>query len=182
MDGKPTLIELFLGFAKAGLQSFGGALSLVHDLAVEQEKWVSKERYNEIHGLCQFVPGPNATNVSLCIGSELRGWKGSIAAGLGLLTGPAAFVCILAAFFDTYGQDPMVQAAAKGMGAAGAGILIAMALKQAKSLKDKAVWMPFALAIAVAVAGLNLPAIWVLSVGLMAGYYVAKARVAGGEQ
>lgn len=182
MDVKPTLSDLFFGFAKAGLQSFGGALSLVHDLAVEQKKWISKERYNEIHGLCQFVPGPNATNVSLCIGSELRGWKGSLAAGVGLLAGPAAFVCVLAALFDAYGQEPLVQAAAKGMGAAGAGILIAMALKQAKSLKDKAVWMPFALAIAVAVAGLKLPAFWVLSVGLMAGYYLAKARAVGGAQ
>jgi len=179
MGKTPSLSELFWGFAKAGIQSFGGAMQLVHHVAVEEKQWISKSRYSEILGVCQFVPGPNATNVSMCIGSELLGWKGGIAAAAGLLSGPAIFVCLLAFLFDSFGDLELVQAATKGMGAAGAGILIAMATKQAMNLKDKAIWLPFAGSIALAVAGLEVPAIAVLSIALAIGFRVALYRQGG---
>lgn len=165
-SAKASLWQLFAGFAKAGITSFGGAMPLVKHLVVEQEKWLPSNEFASLVGLCQFIPGPNATNVSMCVGMKLRGAVGAAVAAVGLLSGPVALACSAAAAFDAYGDLPLVQAAAQGAAAAGAGLLLATGIKLGQAIEEKAIWLPVSGAALLAVGGFRLPALPVL-VGLL---------------
>lgn len=56
-ESVPTCTELFLGFLTLGLIGFGGVLPLARKVIVEQRQWLSPEKFTELLGLCQFLPG-----------------------------------------------------------------------------------------------------------------------------
>ena len=53
-------------------------------------------------GICQIVPGPNVTNLAVCIGSRFCGVRGAIASVLGLSLGPICIVILLALLYDHF--------------------------------------------------------------------------------
>src|SRR5580698_1426481 len=81
----PTLIELFLAFAKMALAGFGGVLYWARRGIVDQHRWMTADEFNETYALCHFLPGPNIVNLSFVFGSRFRGIAGGIAAFSGLV-------------------------------------------------------------------------------------------------
>lgn len=177
---KVSLIEIFFGFARAGLFSFGGAMPWVKKLVTTEKKWIDDEAFAAIVGLCQFVPGPNATNVSLCVGSKLRGPMGSFAAATGLLLGPVVLACTAAYFFSIYGDLPIVKQIAKGMAAAGAGLLLMTGFNLAAKVRDKHVWLPLSGVVTFAVV-LGFPALPVLTLLLLVSLAMTFKRWKGAK-
>lgn len=176
-SARPSLLRLFLGFGKAGITSFGGAMPLVRHLVVEQEKWLDNKEFASLVGLCQFVPGPNATNVSMCVGMRLRGAAGALVSAFGLLSGPVALACMAAAVFDIYGSLPLVQAAAHGAAVAGTGLLLATGCKLVPAIENKLVWLPVSGLVLIGVGVLKMPALPVLAALLAAAGGVAWFRL-----
>jgi len=81
----PSLIALFIAFAKMSLAGFGGVLVWARRGIVEQHKWMTADEFNETFALCHFLPGPNIVNLTFVFGSRLRGLAG------GLRRSPACF-------------------------------------------------------------------------------------------
>lgn len=174
---KPTLADLFLSFARVGLCSFGGATPWVRKLIVDDQKWMTDSEFASLLGLCQLVPGPAATNLTLCVGMRLHGWQGALSAASGLLFAPVILACTLAAIFDAYGASPTVQAATHGMAAAGVGLLLAVGIKLAEGIKkEKSNWLLISAIALVSVGGLGLPALPVLLGLLVVGAAYAWHR------
>lgn len=87
-------LQIFLVFLRLGLTSFGGPvahLGYFHRALIQDRRWLGEERYAELIGLCQFLPGPTSSQVGLGIGLAKGGWPGAVAAWLGF-TLPSAVI------------------------------------------------------------------------------------------
>ena len=166
-QNRPDLRALFLGFSSVGLSGFGGVLPFARRMLVEEKRWMSSEEFNTQLGLCQFLPGPNVINLAVVVGKRYQGALGAIVAPVGLLAGPLAIVLLLALLYDAYGSLPLAQGMLRGVAAVGSALLFAMAWRMAMAIKDKAVFLPFALLTVAAIAWLRWPMPIVMIAGLV---------------
>lgn len=82
--------------SRLGLTSFGGPiahLGYFHDEYVVRRKWLDEKSYADLVALCQFLPGPASSQVSIGIGIVRAGLPGAFAAWLGF-TLPSALTLI----------------------------------------------------------------------------------------
>ncbi len=94
---KGNLVDVFLVFLKLGLTSFGGPVAHIgyfRSEFVERRKWISEDRYADLVGLCQFLPGPASSQVGIAIGLMRGGYMGALAAWTAF-TLPSAAALIL---------------------------------------------------------------------------------------
>jgi chromate transporter len=92
-----SALEVLRIFLRLGLTSFGGPvahLGYYRTEFVERRKWLDEHSYADIVALCQFLPGPASTQVSITIGILRAGLPGALAAWLGF-TMPSAVALIL---------------------------------------------------------------------------------------
>jgi chromate transporter len=153
----PGPAVLFRGFARVGLSGFGGVLPWVRRLLVDTERWLTAEEFNVLLGLCQFLPGPNVINLAVAVGVRFCGWRGAVAAALGLMFGPFLVALLLGLLYARYGEIPLVQSVLYGVTLVGAGLIIATGLRMALNLQKRAVYLPFTLAAFVALVLLHWP-------------------------
>ncbi len=146
-----SLSELFLGFLAIGARSFGGVMPWAHRVMVEERRWMTPEDFTETVGLCQFLPGPNIGNASIVLGKRWFGLKGSIVAFLGLFALPFVWVLALGAVYMQFSSHPMLRAVVTGVGAAGAGMFIATAIKLGRPLRRKPAGLVLAVALLLSV-------------------------------
>jgi chromate transporter len=125
----PTVIALFLAFAKMSVAGFGGVLYWARRGIVDQHRWMSAEEFNETYALCHFLPGPNIVNLSMVFGARLRGIAGGIAAFTGLLVPPMLIMTVLAALYARYGEIDALRRILAGISCAAVGLLIANVLR-----------------------------------------------------
>lgn len=137
---RPTLLAIFLAFASASLSGFGGALPWVRRSVVEQRRWMTPQQFNEAFSLAQFIPGANALNFAVVLGSRFRGPVGSIVAFSGLLGPPLAIVIVIAVLYDRYGDIDVLNRILAGISAAAAGLIIAFAGKMIQPLLRQRDW------------------------------------------
>lgn len=153
----PTRGELFLGFAQVGLSGFGGVLPFARRMLVEERRWLTAAEFNSLLGLCQFLPGPNVVNLSVCLGARFHGAAGALAASAGLIVPPFLIALGLAYAYGLWGQLEIAQNMLRGIAAVGAGLLIATALKMAKNVGERRIYLPFAGLMLLAVVVLRWP-------------------------
>jgi chromate transporter len=140
-------------------------LPFARRMLVERRGWLSPEEFNDVLGLCQFLPGPNIVNVSVAVGARFRGVVGSLAAFLGLMAAPMAIVLALATLYDRFGHIPAAHGAVGAVAAAAAGLVLATGLKMALPFRKLAIGSRFAAAVFLS---LTLVAVAVLRVPLLA--------------
>jgi chromate transporter len=157
-----ALPQLFLRFLRFGLLAWGGPAAQIgmirHEL-VEQEGWISKERFNRVLAVYQILPGPEATE--LCV------YFGYIARGL-------LFMLLLTWFYLRFGlASPLFTAAFHGMQAA-VGALIVRAIHRIGShaLHDRWLWSIALGAMLAQLAGIN----FLLTLGVAGLIYALVTR------
>ena len=153
----PGPAALFRGFARVGLSGFGGVLPWARRLLVDTERWLTAEEFNVLLGLCQFLPGPNVINLAVAVGVRCCGWRGAVAGALGLMIGPFLIALLLGLLYATYGEIPMVQSMLYGITLVGAGLIIATGIRMGSNVKQRAVYLPFAVAAFIALVFLHWP-------------------------
>src|SRR6201997_3112608 len=149
----PTVIALFLAFAKISLAGFGGVLAFARHGLVEEHRWMTAEEFNETYALCHFLPGPNIVNLSMVFGSRFRGIPGGIAAFCGLLGPPMVVATILAALYARFGEIDALRRILAGVSCAAVGLLVAAIFKMMLPLikKRDAVGLVMLLAVFIAI-------------------------------
>src|SRR3546814_15091004 len=91
---------LFRAFLKLGLTSFGGPiahLGYFRDELVVRRKWIDDAGYADLVALCQFLPGPDSSQVGFALGLLRVGPSGAFAAWTAF-TLPSALLLVLFAF------------------------------------------------------------------------------------
>ena len=79
---------LFLKFLRFGCLAFGGPvtqIAMVREALVEDERWISHERFNRLLAVMQVLPGPEAHELCVHMGMIARGRIGGLLAGLGFM-------------------------------------------------------------------------------------------------
>ncbi len=126
----PSLSGLFLSFLTIGSTSFGGGLMgwIRHEL-VERRHWIDDQQFLVAYGLSQMVPGATNVNLSVIIGTQLRGVPGACAALAGLMLVPVSILMTLGAVYFAAPGHRMIDAALAGAGAAAIGFNIATGIR-----------------------------------------------------
>lgn len=99
------LIELYLSFVQIGSFSFGGglaALSLLHQVIIEQNSWLTMADFANLVSLAEITPGPIAINSASFVGTKLAGPVGTVIATLGFITPSVIIISILAILYSRY--------------------------------------------------------------------------------
>jgi chromate transporter len=95
-----SFLEVLWVSTRLGLTSFGGPiahLGYFHEEYVKRKKWIDEQSYADLVALCQFLPGPASSQVSIGIGIARARLLGGIAAWIGF-TMPSALALIAFAF------------------------------------------------------------------------------------
>jgi chromate transporter len=159
----PSLIALFVAFAKMSLSGFGGVLAFARRAIVDQHRWMTAEEFNETFALCHFLPGPNIVNLSVVFGSRFRGIAGGMTAFTGLIGPPMVLVTILGALYAHFGEVEALRRILAGISCAAVGLLMSVVLRMMMPVLKKRDWVGLVLMAAVfaaiGVARLPLPTV-----------------------
>lgn len=120
--------RLFLRFLRFGLLAWGGPvaqIALIRQELVEEEQWVSRERFNRVLGVYQILPGPEASELCIYFGMLSRGRLGGLMAGFGFVLPGFVLMLLLSWFYVRYGiASPVFSAAFLGMQAAVGALIV----------------------------------------------------------
>ena len=159
-------VQLFVAFFQIGLQGFGGVLPWARRVLVEERQWLTPDQFLEQWSLCQALPGGNIANLSIAFGLRCAGPTGSLAALMGLVSGPFCIVCTLGWIYTRYGSLPEIAAVFRGVSAVGAGLVIATGIRMAMTPRMRSWLALVAFATFGVTALLRWPLLIVLSVML----------------
>jgi chromate transporter len=120
--------RLFLRFLRFGFLAWGGPvaqIAMIRQELVEEEKWISPERFNRVLAVYQALPGPEAHELCVYFGMIARGRWGAFLAGLGFML-PGFFLMLgLSWFYVTFGiNSPVFQSVFLGMQPAVAALIV----------------------------------------------------------
>lgn len=139
MQKKEDLKEVAKLFLKLGIIGFGGPaahIAMMQQEVVVKRKWLSEQRFLDLLGATNLIPGPNSTEMAIHIGHEKAGWKGLIVAGLCFILPAVLITGFFAFLYKEYGQLPELQAFLYGIKPAIIAIILAAIFPLAKkSLK-----------------------------------------------
>ncbi len=69
-----SLAELALFFLRLGTTAFGGPaahVAMMEDELVRRRKWLSSEKFLDLLGASNLIPGPSSSELAIHIGSTL---------------------------------------------------------------------------------------------------------------
>jgi chromate transporter len=150
-----SLAALARVFLRLGLTAFGGPaahISLFREEVVRRRGWLSDQRYLDLLGAANLLPGPTSTEVSIGIGRELGGLRGMTVTG-GLFILPAALAVLgFAIAYDRLGSQPAMRWLLYGLQP----VVVVIVLRALVALAPTGLRSPLArvLAVAALVAGL----------------------------
>jgi chromate transporter len=121
-----TLASLFITFLIIGATSFGGGIiAYLRNSLVTQKAWLTDVEFMELVSISNTLPGLNATNMAILVGTRLGGVLGAILALLGMCLTSFVFMVVAGLLYGAHGNHPLVIAALKGSAAAAVGLLAA---------------------------------------------------------
>jgi chromate transporter len=107
----PPVLELAAVFLRLGLTAFGGPaahVALMEAEVVRRRRWISSERFLDLFGAANLLPGPSSSELAIFIGYERAGLLGLVLAGVCFIL-PAALLAVgLAAAYVRFGALPQV--------------------------------------------------------------------------
>ncbi len=92
--------QVFAVTLRLGLTSFGGPvahLGYYREEYVKRRQWLDEPAFADLVALCQFLPGPASSQVSMAVGLLRAGYLGMFAAWLGF-TMPSAIIMVAFAY------------------------------------------------------------------------------------
>ena len=104
-----SLGELARLFLKLGTIAFGGPaahIAMMEEEVVRRRRWLDHERFLDLLGATNLIPGPNSTEMAIHIGLVRAGWRGLVVAGSCFILPAMLIVWILASLYVRYGSLP----------------------------------------------------------------------------
>lgn len=103
------LRELAFLFLKLGTIAFGGPaahIAMMEDEVVRRRQWLSREKFLDLIGAVNLIPGPNSTELAIHIGYMRAGFPGLLTAGICFILPAFFIVTICAVAYVRYGSLP----------------------------------------------------------------------------
>lgn len=112
------LREVSLVFLKLGTLAFGGPaahIAMMENEFVQKRQWLDRNRFLDLVGASNLIPGPTSTELAIYLGYLRAGWPGLIAAGAFFILPAMLIVLLLAHIYVSYGTVPQVALALYGI-------------------------------------------------------------------
>ena len=113
-----SLMELALFFLRLGTTAFGGPaahIAIMEDELVRRRKWLSREKFLDLLGASNLIPGPSSSELAIHIGYLRAGWIGLILGGVCFILPAALIVAVIAWAYVRFGHLPAVSALLYGV-------------------------------------------------------------------
>ena len=105
------MLEVALYFLKLGVTAFGGPaahIALMHAEVVVRRKWVQEQRFLDLLGAANMIPGPTSTELAIFLGFERAGWSGLVLGGVCFILPAMLIVMALAWGYVRFGTTSQV--------------------------------------------------------------------------
>ena len=170
--GKTDLRELALFFLRLGTTAFGGPaahIAMMEDEVVRRRRWLPREKFLDLLGAANLIPGPTSTEMAIYIGYLCRGWTGLLLAGVCFIAPAMIIVLGFAWAYVRFGNLPQITWLLYGVKP----VIIAIILQALWQLGRTAVKSRFLgtlaiIAVALDFLGINILAVLV-GAGLLSG-------------
>lgn len=107
--GTSPLREVVGLFLKLGVIGFGGPaahIAMMRDEVVRRRRWVDDQRFLDLVGATNLIPGPNSTELAIHLGYDRARWRGLVAAGVCFILPAFLIVLVLAWAYVEHGETP----------------------------------------------------------------------------
>ena len=177
-NARRRLGELTRLFLRLGVTAFGGPavhVAMMHDEVVRRRGWITDERFVDLVGATNLIPGPNSTELAIHLGWDRARSRGLVVAGVCFIAPAALIVGTLAWIYATSGDTPTLEGVLYGIKPAVIAI-VAQALAQLIPTVAKTRLLAVLAAGAVAVYLLGVNELIVLAAGgaIAAGQRAAR--------
>jgi chromate transporter len=118
LDANMNALELALLFLRLGLTAFGGPaahVAIMEHEVVRRRQWMTRERFLDLLGVANLLPGPSSTELAIFIGYERAGAAGLALAGACFILPAALLVTALGWAYVRFGAVPRVEGALYGI-------------------------------------------------------------------
>jgi chromate transporter len=133
-----SLKELAWLFLRLGTTAFGGPaahIAMMEDEFVRRRGWLTREKFLDLLGAANLIPGPNSTEMAIYIGYQRAGWWGLFLAGVCFIVPAMLLVAAIAWAYVRYGRLPQVSGVLYGVKP----VIIAVLLQAVVGLSRSAV-------------------------------------------
>lgn len=117
-EGRGSLRELAGFFLRLGTSAFGGPaghIAMMEDELVRRRRWLTREKFLDLLGASNLIPGPSSSELAIHIGYLRAGWPGLLLAGLCFILPAALMVSALAWAYVRFGKLPVMAAVLYGV-------------------------------------------------------------------
>jgi chromate transporter len=117
-SGNTSILELAAFFLRLGTTAFGGPaahIAIMEDELVRRRQWLSREKFLDLLGASNLIPGPSSSELAIHIGYLRAGWIGLLVAGCCFILPAVIIVAILAWAYVHVGRLPATSAILYGI-------------------------------------------------------------------
>lgn len=172
---RASLWELALLFLRLGTTAFGGPaahIAMMEDEVVRRRRWLTREKFLDLLGATNLIPGPNSTEMAIHVGYLQAGWPGLVVAGSCFILPAALIVTGFAWAYVRYGSLPQTAHVLYGVKP----VIIAVVLQALWGLGKSAIKTKFLAALGVAAVVLSFLGVHELLMLFCAGAIVGASR------
>ncbi len=172
---KGSLREVAIFFLRLGVTAFGGPaahIAIMEDELVRRRGWLSREKFLDLLGASNLIPGPSSSELAIHIGYQRAGFAGLLVAGACFILPAFLMVSAFAWAYVRFGHLPAISALLYGVKP----VVIAVILQALWGLGRSAVKSKLLAAIGLAATALALYGLHPLLLLLLAGLAMALTK------
>jgi chromate transporter len=164
-EPRAKLSELALLFLRLGFTAFGGPaahIAIMENEVVRRRRWLSSERFLDLLGVANLIPGPSSTELAIFVGYEQAGWIGLVIAGVCFILPAALMVAVLAWAYVRFGTIPQIAGVLYGIKPVVIAVIVQALWGLAPRAIKRSVWLGALGLTACAASALGVEALLVL--------------------
>jgi chromate transporter len=162
---------------RVAIYSFGGPagqMAVMHNILVEEKRWISEKRFLHALNYTMLLPGPEAQQLATYIGWLLHGIRGGLVAGTLFILPGFASILALSYLYAGFQDVQYVQALFFGLKPAVMAIVVEAVFRIGSRAITNRVMLAVAALAFIAILFLQVPFPWIVFAAALIGYLLGR--------